>query len=111
MNNWAVLLLVAVMTALMVTACNKDDDDDDDNNDPTKGGLIVKVRTNEFVDLLPDALVGIATSQEDLNNDEYLKEGNTNDSGQVYFGQLEPGTYFSTAIMCSKMYHSMVRDQ
>lgn len=84
---FSVLLLGLTFT---FTGCKKDDPI------PTKttGALIVKVKLAGSTGYMQDALVGIATSMENLDNSIYLSEKETNAEGVANFGELNPGNYY-----------------
>ncbi len=77
--------------AFVLTGCKKDDPEPTQS---TTGGLVVKVQLEGSTGYLTGALVGLATSQENLDNSIYLQDLETNSSGQVNFGQLNPGNYY-----------------
>ena len=60
----------------------------------TTGGLIVKVQVAGSTGYLTGAAVGLATSQANLDNGVYLQDKDTDASGKVDFGQLNPGNYY-----------------
>ena len=64
---------------------------------PTTGGLIVKVKLQGSTGYQSGVSVGLATSIENFNNYIYLKEGTTDGTGKVDFGQLSPGNYYYDA--------------
>jgi hypothetical protein len=71
------------------SGCKKDDPE------PAKtGGLVVKVRLAGSTGYLTDVGVGLATSQANLDNSIYLQDKKTDATGQVNFGQLNPGNYY-----------------
>jgi len=72
------------------TGCKKDDLEPI----PTTGALVVKVKLAGSTGYLTGVLVGIATSQENLDNEVYLSEKETNAQGSADFGQLNPGNYY-----------------
>ena len=60
----------------------------------TTGGLVIKVQLEGSTGFMSDALVGIATSQDNLENSVYLQDLDTDANGQADFGQLNPGNYY-----------------
>ena len=84
---FAILLLGLTVS---FSGCKKDDPEPI----PTTGGLIVKVKLTGSTGYLSDVLVGLATSQENLDNEVYLQDKTTDANGQVNFGQLNPGNYY-----------------
>lgn len=64
---------------------------------PTTGGLVVKVQLQGSTGFLSGVDVGLATSQENLDNGIYLLEKTTDASGKANFGQLNPGNYYYDA--------------
>lgn len=44
-----------------------------------------------------EALVGVSTSEENLENSKYVFEGETNASGVIYYKDVAPGTYYVDA--------------
>ncbi len=46
---------------------------------------------------IAEALVGIATSEENLENSEYIHEELTDENGVIKFDHLHPGTYYLDA--------------
>jgi hypothetical protein len=91
-----ILLLgsICFVLTLFLVGCSKDEDDPE----PTTGGLIIKVQLEGSTGFLNDGLVGLATSQDNLDNSVYLKEVSTNENGEANFGQLNPGNYFYDCI-------------
>lgn len=61
---------------------------------PTTGGLVIKVQLAGSTGYLKDVAVGLATSQENLDNSVYLQDKDTDATRQVNFGQLNPGNYY-----------------
>lgn len=53
--------------------------------------IIVELENGEKVE---GALVGLATSVENLDNSIYLREEDTDKYGKVRFGELNPGSYY-----------------
>ena len=54
----------------------------------------MKVKLASSTGFLTGAYVGLATSQENLDNNVYLQQKGTNSSGSADFGQLNPGNYY-----------------
>jgi hypothetical protein len=83
--------------AFVLIGCKKDDPEPTPTPTPTPattGGLVVKVQLEGSTGYLTGAIVGLATSEENLYNEIYLRELETNSSGQANFGQLNPGNYY-----------------
>ena len=74
------------------SGCKKDEPEPTPT--PTTGGLIVKVNLEGSTGYLTDVSVGLATSQENLDNEVYLQEKVTDANGKADFGQLNPGNYY-----------------
>jgi len=72
------------------TGCTKEDPEPT----PTTGSLVVKVKLAGSTGFLTGALVGLATSQVNLDNSVYLQDKDTDANGQVNFGRLNPGNYY-----------------
>jgi hypothetical protein len=83
------VVLFAGLT-ILATGCKKKDDP----KPSSTGGLTVKVKLKGSTGYLTDVLVGLATSQQNLDNSVYLKEKETNAQGVANFGELNPGNYY-----------------
>lgn len=46
---------------------------------------------------IAEALVGVSTSEENLENSKYIFEGETNSTGVIYYKSVAPGTYYIDA--------------
>lgn len=66
---------------------------------PTTGGLVIKVQLEDSTGFMSGALVGIATSQDNLDNSVYLQDLETDANGQADFGQLNPGDYYYDCLL------------
>jgi hypothetical protein len=60
----------------------------------TTGGLFIKVQLEGSTGFISGALVGVATSQANLDNGVNLQDLSTDANGQADFGQLNPGNYY-----------------
>jgi len=58
------------------------------------GGLSVKISLADGAKDVSDAPIGLAASQEQLDNMDYIATVFTNKEGIANFGQLAPGTYY-----------------
>ncbi len=85
-----ILAVLLVGFATVFTSCKKDEVEPI----PTTGGLVIKVQLEGSTGFMSDALVGISTSQENLDNSVYLQDLDTDANGQADFGQLNPGNYY-----------------
>ena len=81
----AFVLLFGITT--LFTNCSKEDP-------ATTGGFTVKVKLDGSTGFLTNVLVGLATSEQNLDNSLYLQELDTDANGTADFGQLNPGNYF-----------------
>lgn len=61
---------------------------------PTTGGLVIKVQLAGSTGYQKGVDVGLFTSLENLDNSVYLQDKVTDATGQVNFGQLNPGNYY-----------------
>ena len=60
----------------------------------TTGGLFIKVQLEGSTGFISGALVGVATSQANLDNGVNLQDLITDANGQADCGQLNPGNYY-----------------
>lgn len=81
------LLLAFVLLgfATTFTSCKKEE---------TTGTLTVKIKLEGSTGYLQDVFVGLATSQNDLDNADYLDYLLTDSDGEANFGELNPETYY-----------------
>ena len=89
-NKFLILAVLLFGFATTFTSCKKEEIEPT----PTTGGLVVKVQLEGSTGYLTDAMVGLASSQENLENMVYLHDLDTDANGQVNFGQLNPGNYY-----------------
>ena len=88
MKNKILLIFVFLFgITVLFTNCSKEDP-------ATTGGFIVKVKLDGSTGFLTNVLVGLATSEQNLNNSVYLQDLDTDADGKADFGQLNPGNYF-----------------
>lgn len=64
---------------------------------PSEEGTILSVKVLEGEKLSVEALVGVSTSEENLENSEYILEGETNSKGICTFKSIQAGTYYLDA--------------
>jgi len=80
------ILLIGLIS--IFTSCSKEE------VAPTTGGLVIKVKLEGSTGFLSDAAVGLATSQDNLDNSIYLQDIYTDANGEADFGQLNAGNYY-----------------
>ncbi len=76
------------------TGCKKEDPPPTPKPVKTTGALVVKVKLAGSTGFLTGVLVGLATSQVNLDNEVYLSQKVTNAQGSANIGELNPGNYY-----------------
>ena len=90
MKSKILILAVLLGFATIFTSCKKEEIEPT----PTSGGVVIKVKLEGSTGYRSDAMVGLSTSQENLDNSVYLQDLESDANGQVDFGELNPGNYY-----------------
>jgi len=91
MKNKIILFMVLVLgSAFLFTGCTKEET----KPAVTSGGLIVKAKLANSTGFLKNVNIGLATSQDNLDNSVYLQDLKSDANGNANFGQLNPGNYY-----------------
>ncbi len=101
MKKSVIYLSLYLSLFLLFASCDKKE------NPATTGNLLVRVKLAGSTGLLTDVIVGVATSQDNLDNGTYLKEVDADAKGDVLFKDLLPNTYYydCDAVVAGQSYY------